>query len=454
MAVEAGRAPGRDAADVVADVALAKREVLLHVYRRRLRWEDLEDCFSQAMLELVARARRGAEFDGPQHVANALEQKFVSRINDRHRAMGGRSGAESALAGALSVEEPGEGGHELVDRRSEVPDQVEARLELSRLREVASDLTADQRLVLACQVGLGMDCAEFCARFGWSAEKFRKVAQRGRAKLRVLVGEYQSGDLCQRLEPLLLSWVAGCATPGERHRIELHFGNCQACARTARELDRASRDVASVLPISALAHPAGMGKLALAFAAVRRVLHIGSGSPAGTAGGASAAAGGGGAMVGAGGSVLGVGGVKFGVAALCLAGAAGGYAVCRHAGMFPTAPPPRHHAVPRASSPQRSGPTATRADGSHSAVPEGRQEVAVPWPPTRPAARPVRRTATAQAQREFGLGGAPARTRSPRAGAPRARAATVTPTGARSRSTNSTTSTGSRMARHEFGFEG
>src|SRR3954454_8199387 len=78
-----------DPADAVATVLLAKRDVLLRVYRDRLPHEDLEDCLGQAALELVARARADG-LDGERHIANALEQKFVSRIIDRQRALGRR----------------------------------------------------------------------------------------------------------------------------------------------------------------------------------------------------------------------------------------------------------------------------------------------------------------------------------------------------------------------------
>jgi hypothetical protein len=54
----------------VALVARAKREVLLRAYRHRLRPEDLEDCFGQAALELVAQARKGGAFSSRMHVAN------------------------------------------------------------------------------------------------------------------------------------------------------------------------------------------------------------------------------------------------------------------------------------------------------------------------------------------------------------------------------------------------
>jgi hypothetical protein len=83
---DATRTP--DPADRVAVVAQAKRELLLSVHRSKLPREELEDCFAQATLELVVRARR-APFASDAHAANALEQKFASRITDRVRAISG-----------------------------------------------------------------------------------------------------------------------------------------------------------------------------------------------------------------------------------------------------------------------------------------------------------------------------------------------------------------------------
>jgi hypothetical protein len=81
-----------DPAELVAHVSALKRDVLLRVHRHRLGFEDLEDCYSQATLELVSRARtRARAFQGEAHVANALEQRFLSRIADRRRALSGRS---------------------------------------------------------------------------------------------------------------------------------------------------------------------------------------------------------------------------------------------------------------------------------------------------------------------------------------------------------------------------
>jgi RNA polymerase sigma factor (sigma-70 family) len=170
----------------VALVARAQRDVLLRAYRSQLRWEDLEDCFSQATLELLAHARRGGAFTDRRHLANTLELRFVSRIRDALRAAGGRSPMAAALATAVSLGAAGEEDLPILDRRPAVEQAVMLRHDLRRVGHLARQLTADQRLALASQLALDMPCAEFCRRYGWSAEKYRKVLQRARARLRLL----------------------------------------------------------------------------------------------------------------------------------------------------------------------------------------------------------------------------------------------------------------------------
>lgn len=174
-------------------MASARRELLLGVHRFRLRREDLEDCYSQAMLELVVHARNGGRFSGRPHMANAIEQRFLSRIHDRRRALGGRSPMQAALEAAVPLGD--DGRVDVVDTRAEPERLAILRHDLSRLQSLARGLTPDQRLVLACQVGLEMGCGEFCERFGWSAEKYRKVAQRGRRRLRRLAAADSPGGL-------------------------------------------------------------------------------------------------------------------------------------------------------------------------------------------------------------------------------------------------------------------
>jgi DNA-directed RNA polymerase specialized sigma24 family protein len=160
---------------------------MLWRYRRMLRREDLEDCLSQAVFELLARGCRGRRFASREHVANTLEQRFLSRVHDRRRALSGRSPMQAALESALPLGGAGERGVELADPRADVHPLAAHREQLRLVAGLAPLLSSDQRLVLACQVTLGMGRAEFCRRFGWSHEKYRKVAQRARARLRGLV---------------------------------------------------------------------------------------------------------------------------------------------------------------------------------------------------------------------------------------------------------------------------
>jgi hypothetical protein len=170
-------------------VARSRRELLLASHRHRLGHEDLEDCYSQATLELLTRARREG-FAGVTHIANALEQKFLSRIHDRRRALSGRSPIQAALASSLSLSGGACAGVDVADARAEVERLTFLRHDLRNIARLSHELSSDQRLVLASELSGEPGCAEFCRKHGWSTEKYRKVAQRARARLlRLHAGE-------------------------------------------------------------------------------------------------------------------------------------------------------------------------------------------------------------------------------------------------------------------------
>jgi RNA polymerase sigma factor (sigma-70 family) len=466
------RPPSDDPAELVARVSAAKRNVLLRVHRHRLGREDLEDCFGQATLELVTRARtRSRAFVSEAHVANALEQRFLSRISDRQRALGGRSPIQAATHAALRQTGDQDGGDaaplaSIADPAADIAGQLTGRDDVRRLRELADDLTADQRLVIACQVALDMDCQEFCARFGWSAEKFRKVAQRARARLRVLVAGYEAGERCRSLADDLAAYVAHVAEGEQSERVRRHLTNCPACAHTARELERVARGVGALLPVPPTLDAEAVHRVGVVGRIAGRLLPFwdsGEGAAAAKAGAAGAAAAGGGGAVTAGGSLAGLGAAKLGVTALCVAGAAGGYVVCDQIGLF-TGPLPRerHQA-------------ATAAVG-HKQHAQRAPSPALVRPPA-PVTHTIRRAAVAGGQRrsassqsssssslgqassEFGFEGAGGTKQSAptssstSSGSARAASAGSTPAGA-TPSPPSKRPTGSgRGASSEFGFE-
>jgi hypothetical protein len=187
----------------VAAVAAAKREVLLRVHRHRLRREDLEDAYAQASLELVVLARRGRPFASRGHIANSLEQRFLARVQDRRRAVSGRSPIAAALEGAVSLG-ASDDVIDLPDERADPLRVAIARDELARMRGHLSALTHDQRLLLESQLS-EITCEEMCATQGWTREKYRKVAQRARGRMRSLMTD---GDAVP------LSRVGSEQTPG------------------------------------------------------------------------------------------------------------------------------------------------------------------------------------------------------------------------------------------------
>ncbi|GEM_PF-629934 len=192
--------PRSDPAQEVALVASARRELLLRAHGHRLRREDLEDCYSQATLELVALARKGREFASRLHVANAIELRFLSRVHDHRRALSGRSPMLAALESAVALDGIQGAEIDVVDTRAELEKLVILRQELRRVQLLARKLSAEQRLVLASQVGLQMSPREFCRLYGWSPEKYRKVAQRARARLRGLAA-IEDGAVPPRQRP-------------------------------------------------------------------------------------------------------------------------------------------------------------------------------------------------------------------------------------------------------------
>jgi hypothetical protein len=185
-------------------VARSRRELLLACHRRRLGPEDLEDCYSQATLELLTRARRGEGFVDAVHIANALEQKFLSRVHDRRRALSGRSPIQAALAGSLPLAGGACGGVDLADTRADVEHLTFLRHDLRSIARLSHELSSDQRLVLASELSGEPGCAEFCRKHGWRKDKYRKVAQRARTRLLRLLADESAqvqGDACVPLEP-------------------------------------------------------------------------------------------------------------------------------------------------------------------------------------------------------------------------------------------------------------
>jgi len=174
----ATRQPTRTS-ELIAREALALRATLIRAYRSSASREDLEDLYSQAVIELLARAERDPTLTSPDHIRHALRQKFDSRILDHHRAVAGRSPATHARARTRPLDDT---LHQHAGERDGL-DQLIARETLRELAAAIRELTPDQQLVLASQLN-GETPRDCCGHTGWTIDKYRKTAQRARARLR------------------------------------------------------------------------------------------------------------------------------------------------------------------------------------------------------------------------------------------------------------------------------
>jgi hypothetical protein len=165
-------------AELIAQEAIRLRPHLIRTHHHAARREDLEDLYSQTMLELLARAQRDPTLNSAAHIRAALRQKFEARIVDHHRAAAGRSPAAAAREHAQQLDD-------ITERLATHRDPAADLANRETMREVLAawrQLTDDQRLVITSQLR-GEQPRDCCARAGWSLEKYRKVAQRSRARL-------------------------------------------------------------------------------------------------------------------------------------------------------------------------------------------------------------------------------------------------------------------------------
>ena len=99
-----------------------------------------------------------------EHIANALEQRFLSRVTDRRRAVGGRSPIAAATEAALRHRDQDNGpdGSDfdaLADPAADVAGRLAGQEDVRRLREVAAELTPGPAPCPRVPVGAGMNIA-------------------------------------------------------------------------------------------------------------------------------------------------------------------------------------------------------------------------------------------------------------------------------------------------------
>jgi hypothetical protein len=177
---------------LLEDAIRAKRDILMRVHHWWLSRPDIEECMCQAELELFASVKRGHVLRSFQHACNSLEQKFVSRIADQRRAIGGRSATKRALNCAYSLSQHydkdiEEGGWEPSDAKLDVFETVSNKLDLQAILDEIQICREDFQKVFHYELFGSGSRADYAASQGWGMETFRKIDQRGRQRLRAAI---------------------------------------------------------------------------------------------------------------------------------------------------------------------------------------------------------------------------------------------------------------------------
>ena len=136
--------------------------------------EDLEDIYAQSVLEVLLRVRRDPTLTSAGHIANALYQRFTSRLADHSRARAGRSPSAAAIAGAVRL------GHRetmLGASTIDVEHEVIARERIREVLHALHDLPAPQRAAILADIGIAT------ANGGGNCETQRKRCWRARRTL-------------------------------------------------------------------------------------------------------------------------------------------------------------------------------------------------------------------------------------------------------------------------------
>jgi len=372
----------------VTAVATRYERTLLRVARQAsLCQDDALDAYQRTLEIFVRRV---------ESVDPATELAWL-KVVVRHEAMAiRRARCESVAAEELELDEFVPAGERSVE------EQIASSERVRRSAEALRALKPDEATALMMKAN-GLSYDEIGAANGWSYTKVNRAVTEGRRRFLNAYRGIESGDSCERFEPIVEALSTGSATAAEVLSIRPHLRHCTACRAAVRDLHLSRLRRASLFsPIFAAAEP--LSRLAGVRHEAAALFHRAQASDLAT--GAGFAGAGGGSRVATVGAVLG----------LCLGGASVG-TVCVVTGNVPDlvpSPPARQTArdepkertaykPPAASQPV--GPTATVAPPTPSREPpRSTNRSAAPKPKARAArARERERAKKEAAPREFGF---------------------------------------------------
>ena len=220
--------------ELVVEVIGRDAEGLLRLARRHsLCASDAEDAYQRGLEIFLRHASR---LD-PERAASWL------RTVVKHEAMAVRRSRQRDLA-------PAQYDFDAVEAASSAsPEEQVASFErVARSAEALGTLKPQEVRALWLRAQ-GNSYDEIQEQTGWTRTKVNRCLYEGRRAFLTRYAGIESGEECRRWEPALSALVDGEASQEELVALRPHLRSCPACRAQVREIHRASRSVAAVLPV-------------------------------------------------------------------------------------------------------------------------------------------------------------------------------------------------------------
>lgn len=230
------------------------REYVLAVLSRRCGWlaaDEREAILHDAYVVLLEKERDGKldalDLHPNQARAYLVQTAIHKALDDGKRAERKRT----EPIGERALETPGS---------EPAPEDVaERKLDAARVREIIGELPARRQAIVKLRFFFERTPAEIQRMLAISSRVYRRDLERGLRHVADRYGLVKAGAFCESREREIIAFIAGSAEGDEAARAREHLASCPGCAHWAISLRSAARDVATAIPLPALASEPGIG---------------------------------------------------------------------------------------------------------------------------------------------------------------------------------------------------
>jgi RNA polymerase sigma factor (sigma-70 family) len=236
-AEDAARRPlNREQAEelVIATITRHAESVLRLARRHSICADDAQDAYQRAVEIFLRHAHRLDPDRAPAWLHTVAKHEAMAVRRARGRAMG----SEEMDFDTFEA------------RTSPSPEEQVLSFEhVTRSAEALQRLKPNEVRALWLKAA-GHSYAEICEQTGWTYTKVNRCLAEGRRRFLARYAGIETGEECERWQPLLSAIVDGEATSEQLVEIRPHLRNCGACQATIRELHAAGSHLSAVLPAS------------------------------------------------------------------------------------------------------------------------------------------------------------------------------------------------------------